>query len=235
MLAVTECPTIEQCGAASARLAILRDALLPHLQEATEVRTLASNALLFECGNLRTNIYRVEDGMLYLFEPASEPGAEPRAVGFALPGDMIGLGSLKIHAISAQATQQSVVSCLPLEAQDLLCDNDPALRERLFDAIEQEFDFLRRRALKAHAREAAPLGRLAALLTAISRNNLLEGRDPLLVSDALDSGTVADLLGIDVDTLTSLLLTLEARSLVLPTGGALAILDLEGLEALADG
>ena len=81
---------------------------------------------------------------------------------------------------------------------------------------------------------ADPLARIAALLISISRNNGYEGRDPSVMPDALTSGFVADLLGIDIDELATLLVDLNRRGLVETCGSTLKLKDIPALEGLAD-
>jgi hypothetical protein len=56
--------------------------------------------------------------------------------------------------------------------------------------------------------------RVAALLSAISRNNRYEGRDPAIIPDCFSSGFVADLLGLSVSHLADALVELKRRGLV---------------------
>jgi Crp-like helix-turn-helix protein len=79
-----------------------------------------------------------------------------------------------------------------------------------------------------------PLARVAALLISISRNNSYEGRDPSVMPDALTSGFVADLLGIEIDELATLLVDLNRRGLVETCGSTLKLKDIPALEHLAD-
>ena len=76
--------------------------------------------------------------------------------------------------------------------------------------------------------------RVAALLSAISRNNRYEGRDPAVISDCLSSGFVADLLGLRVDDLADALVELKHRGLVQDEGSALRLTDLSKLESLVE-
>jgi CRP/FNR family transcriptional regulator len=92
-----------------------------------------------------------------------------------------------------------------------------------------------RREAMAIAGASQPLARVAALLVSISRNNSYEGRDPNVIPDALNSGFVADLLGVDVATLAAQLVDLRHRGLVELTPDCnLRLRDLDSLEALAD-
>lgn len=80
-----------------------------------------------------------------------------------------------------------------------------------------------------------PLVRVAALLLSISQNNLYEGRDAQTVPDALTSGFVADLLGVDIGTLAALLVDLRQRGLIENgSNSTLRIKDVNGLEKLVN-
>jgi CRP-like cAMP-binding protein len=84
-------------------------------------------------------------------------------------------------------------------------------------------------------RSDRPLARVAALLLSISQNNRYEGRDAKTVPDALTSGFVADLLGVDIGTLAALLVDLRRRGLVEGgPDGTLQLKDVEGLQQLVN-
>lgn len=87
----------------------------------------------------------------------------------------------------------------------------------------------------ANASQNLPLARVAALLIAISRNNSYEGRDPTVVPEAVTSGLVAALLGVDVASLAAHLVELRERGLIdqQPSMG-LRLKGIPGPEALAD-
>ena len=92
----------------------------------------------------------------------------------------------------------------------------------------------RRRAFEIAASDE-PLGRVAALLVSISRNNSYEGRDPRRMPDTLTSGFVADLLGLEIGSLAALLVDLRRRGLIdSDPSSTLLLKDLGGLEILAD-
>src|SRR5262245_54337899 len=79
------------------------------------------------------------------------------------------------------------------------------VRSERIPAVEQEWS-----SANVAAAEQ-PLVRVAALLLSISQNNLYEGRDAQTIPDALSSGFVADLLGVDIATLAALLVDLRER------------------------
>ena len=100
-------------------------------------------------------------------------------------------------------------------------------------AVDQGMEARRR--LLADAGRNEPLARVAALLIAISRNNTYEGRDPATVPEAVTSGFVADLLGVEIASLAAHLVELRERGLIdqQPSTG-LRLKSIAGLETLAD-
>jgi CRP-like cAMP-binding protein len=76
--------------------------------------------------------------------------------------------------------------------------------------------------------------RVAALLSAISRNNHYEGRDPAVIPDCFSSGFVADLLGLSVSRLSDALVELKRRGFIQAEGSALRLTDLPALERLVE-
>ena len=80
----------------------------------------------------------------------------------------------------------------------------------------------------------SPIQRLAGLLTAISRNNVYEGRDARLIPDTLTAVFVGNLLGLNLDDLSRLLGVLKYQGLVdIGQANGLLLLDIPAIERLA--
>jgi len=127
---------------------------------------------------------------------------------------------------------ETCVQCLPLSTQDLLFADNPKAQTSLADAIEREVEFLRESSVRFSRQN--PLGRLAAFLLTLSRENEQEGRDPALLMQPLNCGVVADFLALSIDRLGSLLVELERRGLIKPCSpDGLRLVDIIGLEGLA--
>ena len=172
----------------------------------------------------------MQSGALAVYEPRWN--GHRAIIEFAFPGDLVGLGFLQTHTCSARATVETCVQCLPLSAQDHLFADDPRAQARLADAIEREVEFLRESSVRFSQQN--PLGRLAAFLLTLSRENEQEGRDPAALVQPLQCGVVADFLALSVDRLGSLLVQLERRGMIeLGDPPALRIKDIAALESLA--
>ena len=195
--------------------------------EESDVRNLVVNELLFGIGEPKSQLYVVETGALAVYEPRWN--SHRAVIEFAFPGDLVGLGFLNSHACSARATVETRVQCLPLSAQDHLFADDPRAQARLADAIEREVEFLREFSVRFSQQN--PLGRLAAFLLTLSRENEQEGRDPTVLVQPLQCGVVADFLAFSIERLGSLLVQLERQGLIetcAPQG--LRLMDIAALE-----
>ncbi len=195
------------------------------------LKAFAPAERLFGLGDPKTELYLVESGAVAVYEPRLE--GYQAIIEFAFPGDIIGLGFLQTHTCTARASVETIAHCVPFSAQDRLIADDPRAQARLADAIEREFEFLRRSSIK-FSREN-PLGRVAAFLLALSRENEQEGRDPSILVQPLHCGVVADFLALSIDRLGSLLVQLEQRGIVAPhPPHGLRLMDVDELKRLVE-
>lgn len=201
---------------------------------AAEVRRLAKGEVLFRAGELRTHVFRVEEGAMCIFTSGADGTAD--VIEFAFPGDIVGLGYLDRHACSAQANIPATVRCIPRAAMPAPQNKTDAAGAPapLTAAIEREVSLLRNAEARA-ARLPDVAGRLAALFVTISRCNSYEGRDPTLIADDLKCGVVAGYLDLGVNELAATLRLLEKAGIIAADGPGLRIRDIAALERLADG
>jgi CRP/FNR family transcriptional regulator len=203
----------------------------PMLEPDETIRVLERNQMLFEAGDAKTDLFRIERGMVCLFTVRWDGRRD--VIEFAFPGDIVGLGFLAAHACSAQAVVETRLRCLPLEAADCIDPDDTRAATRYNAAITREFDF-RRASLVAGSR-GRPVARLAALLLALSRRYVEEGRDPTLIDGVIDAEIVARQLGLSLDQLAHAAVQLEARGCVKAAPGrCMRLTDMQALEAITD-
>jgi CRP/FNR family transcriptional regulator, anaerobic regulatory protein len=214
----------------SGTTALKRETPAPQ-RELGKVRSLARDEILFQSGDFKTNVYRVEAGALCISRTRRDGTIE--IVEYALAGDLVGMGFLERHACSARASVETVVRCFHRGSADKLIAGDAHNKARFDEAVEREFVF-RREGLVESSRHQ-PMVRLAAFLTAVSQRSHTEGGDPTFIDDTVNCGVIADFLGLDIEALSIALTQLEARGLVetAPPHG-LRLKDLNALKALAD-
>lgn len=211
--------------------ALLRTLPASHSLEVAQVRNLARDAILFECGDLKTSLYRVEAGALCIYR--TRPDGTMEIVEHALAGDLVGMGFLERHATCARASVDSTVRAFPLDAADKLTASDAHNKARLGAAVEREFIF--RRDSLASSSNQQPAIRLAAFLTAVSQRSAEEGGDPAYIDDSVNCGIIADFLSLSIEDLALALKQLEICGMVetaAPHG--LRLKDLAGLKSVAE-
>jgi CRP/FNR family transcriptional regulator len=194
-------------------------------------RTIQANGLLFQPGDPRTHVFRVESGAVCLYE--SGRADRQSVIEFLFPGDFVGLGFLEKHCLSARALVDTTVTCLTIDAAADIIRDDPKAKGKLAAAIEREFE-IRRDELRA-AGQRQPIERVAALLVTSARTNVQQGRAADLIEDSWRCGVIADLLRLSLDDLTAILVELERRGSIEVTSEGLRLKDIAALEALADG
>jgi CRP/FNR family transcriptional regulator len=193
------------------------------------VRRLNRGEALFQAGDRKTHLYRVESGCLCVYEPHSQG----HRVEFAFAGELLGLGYLENHTRSARAIGETQVTCLPLTAIDRIVEDSPLAQCQFQRAIDDEVEFVRASLVGSGKRD--PFARVASFLVTLSRSNSYEGRAPSIIADSLKCGVVASYLALSVDTLARVLVELEERGLIenCPPLG-LRLNDLSALEQLGD-
>jgi len=193
-------------------------------------RTLARSEILFQTGERRGKLYRVESGALCHYLRWEDGRRE--IVEFAFPGDIVGFGHLPQHVSTAQAMVETTVSQVAKAEFDRLLETDGQLAARFAAAGDREFEYLREVTVKSGS--VKPVERVASFLTALSHMSEVEGRDPTLVAEEISSGDVAEHLDMTLDGLVAALRELERRGMVATAGnGRLRIADRPALEKLA--
>lgn len=197
----------------------------------TSLLTLARNELLFEAGDVKSKVYRVESGALCIYR--IHPDLRIEIIEHVLTGELVGMGFLDRHTANARATVDATIRCFDSDAVEGLIEDDEHNKTRYHDAVEREFAF-RRESLASAARER-PMVRLAAFLVAVSHRIGDEGGDPTFIDDTVDCGVIADFLGLSVDLLALALMQLEMQGLIetAPPHG-LRLKDVPALEAIAE-
>src|ERR1041385_4732494 len=105
------------------------------------VRSLARSEILFQTGDKRGKLYRVESGALCHYLRWEDGRRE--IVEFAFPGDIVGFGHLQSHVSTVQAMVETTVSPVSQKEFDALLENDGQLAARFAAAGDREFEYLR--------------------------------------------------------------------------------------------
>lgn len=193
-------------------------------------RKVASKEHVFCEGDPRRHVFRVEEGVISIYKTLSD--GRRQVVEFAHPGDLIGLGTLGEHVLSAQATCDSKLKCLSAAALEREAEHDPELALKLYKSVSQELAATRDLLVSLGQRSA--LERVSLfLLNLHMRPSAADG--PVVHLSMLRSD-IADLLGLTIETVSRSLTKLRAMGIidVAQGGTVVSLVDLPQLTELAN-
>lgn len=196
------------------------------------VRDLRHGDVLFQAGDSRGTIYRVQRGSLCHY--ITWPDGRHEVIEFAFPGDIVGLGYTDSHISTTQAMVDSAVATVALEEfEDLLAQDGP-LAMRMAAAADREFEMLRQRATAGPS--GSPVARVAAYLLAIFAVEASEGRSS---SNAVSPASLSLLEGgpegLPRAVWEEALSKLIEREMLVRTGEGVSISNLCELQRAAEG
>jgi len=196
------------------------------------LRRIEAKEFVFAEGDPITHIFRVETGAVALYKVLRD--GRRQVVGFAYPGDLIGLGAEGEHVMNAQAIKPTRLRCLPILSLNQIARQDPRLGSKLYAALARELAATRDLLLTTGQRSATE--RVVAFLLALSRRNERNGQDPRKFDLPMTRTDIADFLGLTIETVSRTFTKLKGAGLIeLPHSSTVHIADEEKLRALAGG
>jgi CRP-like cAMP-binding protein len=196
------------------------------------LRRVEAKEFVFLEGDPATHLYRVETGAIALYKAAAD--GRRQIVGFAYPGDLIGLGSQGEHVMNAQAVKPTRLRCVSIGTLHHSAAKDPALGFKLYEALARELAATRDLMLTTGQRSA--MERVVSFLLAFSRRSARNGQDPLEFELPMTRGDIGDFLGLTIETVSRSFSKLKALGLIeLPSSNHVRLVDIDKLKTIADG
>ncbi|WP_072375696.1 helix-turn-helix domain-containing protein [Hyphomicrobium sp. NDB2Meth4] len=226
MLAMQADEVLNVSHAAAGSLAGSLDERMAH----AVVRRLVAKEHVFCEGDDRQHVFRVEDGVIAVYKTL--PDGRRQIIDFAYPGDLIGLGVLSEHVLSAQATVPSRVRCLSAASLERMAESDASLALKLYKSVCQELAATRSLLVTVGQRSA--IERVAAFLVALHRRTAANGSS--IIKLAMRRSDIADLLGLTIETVSRTLTKLRSMGVIdIEQGGSrVQLLDQARLVELAN-
>jgi CRP/FNR family transcriptional regulator len=214
---------------------------LPHCAErrdlgahldAAPIRRVQPKEHVFAEGDRRVHVYRVLAGAISLYKVM--PDGRRQILGFAYPGDTIGLGACEEYQFNAQAIKPTQLKCLRWGALQSVARHDPELALHLYEAISLELAAAHDMLVSTGQRSATE--RVASFLVAMARRNARAGRDAEEISLPMTRADIGDFLGLTIETVSRTFTRLRVQGVLeLAPGGRVRILDADALKDIADG
>jgi CRP/FNR family transcriptional regulator len=212
---------------ATARLGALDQTLAQ-----ASLRRVEAKEFVFAEGDPTTHVFRVETGAVALYKVRAD--GRRQIVGFAYPGDLIGLGAEGEHVMNAQAIKPTRLRCLAAATLHRSAAQDPALGLKLYEAVARELAATRDLMLTTGQRSATE--RVASFLLAFSRRSERNGQDPCDFELPMTRADIGDFLGLTIETVSRTFTKLRTLGLIeLPQAARVKVTDLDELESLAGG
>lgn len=207
-------------------VAVLPDASSDRFERGT-VRRIEAKEHVFCDGDLRTHVFRIEEGVVALSKLLGD--GRRQIIEFAYPGDYIGLGTLREHIFDAQATCAVKVRCLSAAALEQEASRDASLALRLYKAVSAELAAAR--SLLVSVGQQSAMERLAGFLLGLSERG--ETNDHV-VKLPMRRSDIADLLGLTIETVSRTITKLRTMKVIeVVRGTEVHILDGDRLLELA--
>ncbi len=196
------------------------------------LRRLEAKEFLFADGDRVSHLYRIETGTVVLFKILAD--GRRQVMGFAYPGDLIGLGVEGEHVMNAQAVKPTRLRSLPVSILRQATANNPALCLKLYEALARELAATRDLMLTTGQRSA--MERLTGFLLALSRRNARSGQDPTRFELPMTRTDIGDFLGLTIETVSRTFTKLRKMGILeLPRCNEVRLVDINQIESVANG
>ena len=220
----------EHCGI---RPSSVCGALEPH--EMTELEALArpvcysQRQQMFAQDEPADCVFNVTSGSVRLYRLL--PDGRRQVVGFAIPGDFLGLSMSERTVFGAEALEAVTACKFNREAFAALVDERPHLLRRLYDLASHELSLAQEQMVIIGRRTAEE--RVVCFLLGLRKRWAQFNHNSVTVPLPMTRQDIADFLGLTIETVSRAIskLAREKALLVVPDG--VRLLDIERLEKIA--
>jgi CRP/FNR family transcriptional regulator len=191
------------CGA-------LEPSELDELDHLSEVRNFPARTMLFDQGALAGSVFNVTEGIVRLYKSLAD--GRRQIVGFALPGDFLGLALMDRYGVAAEAVTAVKVCRFARSAFLAYVDGKPHLLRRLHEFAGHELSLAQDQMLLL-GRKTADEKVTAFLFNLQSRYGRI-GAPSVTVPLPMSRQDIADYLGLTIETVSRTLTKLARQKII---------------------
>ena len=210
------------CGA-------LEPAELDELDRLSQVKNFPAKTMLFDQGALAGSVFNVTEGIVRLYK--SLPDGRRQIVGFALPGDFLGLALMDRYGVAAEAVTPVRVCRFSRAAFLTYVDGKPHLLRRLHEFAGHELSLAQDQMLLLGRRTADE--KVAAFLLNLQVRYGRIGAKSVNVPLPMSRQDIADYLGLTIETVSRTLTKLAREKTVVVVPDGVRLLSTDRLDQLA--
>ena len=226
-------PREQSCGACAVRpfsvCASLDKTELDEFEHISRHVHFAACETVFAQEELTTSFYNLLDGVLRLYKLL--PDGRRQIVGFALPGDFLGMATGERHGFSADAIGSATICQFAKASFARFSEHRPNLLRRINELTVRELNQARDHMVLLGRRSAEE--KVATFLVGW-RDRLQQLRgSSTLVPLPMSRQDIADYLGLTIETVSRTFTKLEREGVIDIVPGGICLLDAARAEALA--
>jgi CRP/FNR family transcriptional regulator len=209
--------------------AALEPTELDELDRLSQVRLFAAKTMLFDQDAAADSVFNVTEGVIRLYK--SLPDGRRQIVGFALPGDFLGLALMDHYSVAAEAVT-AVKACRFARTAFVDCvDAKPHLLRRLHEFSGHELSLAQDQMLLLGRRTAEE--KVAAFLVNLQARYGRIGTTSVNVPLPMSRQDIADYLGLTIETVSRTLTRLAREKAIVIVPAGVRLLNLGRLGHLA--
>ena len=184
---------------------------------------------VFSEEEITTSCYNVYEGVMRLYKLL--PDGRRQIVGFALPGDFLGMNISGRHNFSADAIGQVIVCQFGKASFGRFIEDKPHLLRRINELAVRELSQARDHMVLLGRRSAEE--KVAAFLLGWRERLIALNGPSKTVSLPMSRQDIADYLGLTIETVSRTFTKLERDGIIEIIPGGVSVVDLARAEALA--
>jgi CRP/FNR family transcriptional regulator len=210
------------CGA-------LEPSELDQLDRLSQVKNFPARTMLFDQGALAGSVFNVSEGMVSLYK--SLPDGRRQIVGFALPGDFLGLALMDRYSVAAEAVTQVRVCRFSRLVFVAYVDDKPHLLRRLHEFAGHELSLAQDQMLLLGRKTAEE--KVAAFLLNLQKRYARMGVPSVTIPLPMSRQDIADYLGLTIETVSRSLTKLAREKVIVIVPDGVRVLLAARLDQLA--
>jgi CRP/FNR family transcriptional regulator len=228
-------PAARNCARCSVRLISICAALssdeLKDMESMGQGARFAARDVLVAQGEPAESVFTVTEGVVRLYRLLAD--GRRQIIGFALPGDFLGLSLFATSSFSADAVTDTVVCRFPRKTFVSYVEKHPQLMRRLHEFASHELNLAQDQVVLLGRRSAEE--RLCTLLLMLRDRLRRLGHTPPYIPLPMNRQDIADYLGLTVETVSRTFTKLAKSKLIVVVPEGVRLLREEELERIATG
>ena len=200
------------------------------LQRLNHPVTFPARAVLFNQESPVRHVYTIVQGVVRLYKLL--PDGRRQIVGFALPGDFLGLALADGYGFCADAVTPVTACRFSREHFAEYADHHPSMLRRLHDMATHELALAQQQMVLLGRRDAEE--KIASFLLALQKRwARITGRISVTIDLPMGRQDIADFLGLTIETVSRTLNRMGRERLIVIVPDGVRVIDLKQLEHLA--